>query len=171
MMTALLYLLVFLILATAAYGAWSAAPYLPTRKRDVSRMINLAEIKKEDKVYDLGCGDGRLVFAAADRGADAIGIEIFVLPYLYAWFKNLFRSKKAKILFGDLFKYNISDASAVFIFLLDNSYGRLAGKFSRELKPGAKVIVGCWEISEWKDKLVNKDQPTEKDLPIYLYQM
>jgi len=170
MIVFLLYLLVFLILATAAYGAYSAAPFLPTRKGDVGRMIDLAQIKPGERVYDLGSGDGRLVFAAAKKGAEAIGIEIFILPYLYSWVISWGR-KNAKILFGDLFNYDIRGADVVFIFLLNKSYGRLVEKFSKELKPGTRVIVGCWEIEEWKDKLARKDKPSENVLPIYTYKI
>jgi predicted RNA methylase len=137
-------------------------------------MVALADIKAGERVYDLGCGDGRLVFAAADNGAEAIGIEIFILPYLYAWLKSLFfkpKSGSAKILFGDLFNYDISGADAVFIFLLDKSYGRLVEKFKKELKPGTRVVVGCWEIKEWKDKLIKEDKPSDNKLPMYLYKI
>ncbi|MFA5020582.1 MAG: hypothetical protein WC517_00785 [Patescibacteria group bacterium] len=170
MMIFLLYLLIFLVLATAAYGAWSAAPFLPTRARDVDRMVELAGLKPGERVYDLGSGDGRLVFAAAKRGAEAIGIEIFILPYLYSWIKSWGR-KNARILFGDLFNYDISGADAVLIFLMNKSYGRLVEKFSRELKPGTRVVVGCWKIEEWADKLVATNKPTANDLPIYLYKI
>lgn len=170
MMTFLLYLLVFLILITAAYGANSAAPFLPTRKKDVTRMIDLAQVKPGDKVYDLGSGDGRLVFASANIGAQAVGIEIFILPYLYSWIRS-FGNKRAKILFGDLFNFNISDADVVFIFLLNKSYGRLVEKFTKELKPGTRVVVGCWEIEQWQDKLVATNKPTENVLPIFVYKI
>ena len=170
MMIALLYLLIFLILATAAYGAWSAAPYLPTRRKDVERMVALASIKPGERVYDLGCGDGRLIFASAKLGAEAIGIEVFILPYMYAWVKS-WGKKNAKILFGDMFNHDISNADAVFIFLLNKSYGKLVEKFERELQPGTRVIAGCWEIKEWNDKLVGTSKPSNKDLPMFSYRM
>jgi SAM-dependent methyltransferase len=170
MMTFLVYLLIFLVLGTAVYGAWSAAPWLPTRNNDVKRMIKLANIKPGERVYDLGCGDGRLVFGAEAQGAEAIGIEVFILPYLYAAIKNLFH-KRTKILFGDLFNYDLSGADVVFIFLMSKSYQKLAKKFEEELKPGTRVVTSCWPIDDWKDKLVKEDKPTDKDLPIYLYQI
>ena len=170
MMTSLLYLLLFLILATAVYGAISAAPWVPTKSRDVKRMIALADIKEGERVYDLGCGDGRFVFAAASKGAEAIGVEVFILPYLYAWLKSLFY-KKSKIMFGDFFNYDLSGADVVFIFLMEKGYGKLVEKFNKELKPGARVVIYCWGIDQWKDKLVKEDKPTGKDLPIYLYKI
>lgn len=165
----MVYLLLFLVLLTAVYGAWSAAPWLPTKRRDVKRMVDLAEIKPGEKAYDLGCGDGRLVFAAASRGATATGIEVFFLPWLYAKVKSWF-IPRTKIIFGDLFFQNISDADVVFIFLLDKSYKRLVEKFSRELKSGARIVVGCWPIEEWQDKLVASSKPTD-NLPMYLYKI
>ncbi|MFA6228061.1 MAG: hypothetical protein WC668_02640 [Patescibacteria group bacterium] len=168
-LNALIYLLIFLVLLTAAYGAYSAAPWLPTRRRDVKRLADLAGIKEGDKIYDLGCGDGRLVFEAARRGATASGVEIFFLPWLYARIKSLF-IPRTRILFGDLFFQDISDADAIFIFLLDKSYKKLVEKFNRELKPGTQVVVACWPIVEWRDKLVSSSQPAD-DLPMFVYKV
>lgn len=163
----LIYLLFFLILLTAAYGAISAAPWLPTKNRDISRMIALAEIKAGDKVYDLGCGDGRLVFAAAKKGAEAVGIEIFILPYLYAKIKSYFQPR-TKILFGDMFNLSVADADVVFIFLMSKSYQKLLIKLEKELKAGSRVVCSCWPIENWQNKLKKIDQPTNS-LPLFLY--
>jgi tRNA A58 N-methylase Trm61 len=171
MMLYLLYLLIFLILATAAFGAISAAPYLPTKRKDVTRMIEMAEIKADDIIYDLGSGDGRLVFASAKAGAEqAFGIEVFALPYLYSWIKSYFY-KRTKILYGDFFNYDLDNADVVFIFLLGKAYKRLIKKLEAELKPGARVVVYCFEISEWKEKLIKIDTVKDKKLPIYLYKI
>lgn len=164
----LLLALLFLILFTAFWGAKSAAPYVPTWKNDVKRMMDLAEVKDGEKIYDLGCGDGRIVFAAAKRGADAVGIEIFILPYLYGYLKSFWR-KRTKILFGDMFNLDISNADTVFIFLMSKSYARMTEKFEKELKPGAKVIASCWPIQGWEDKLAKIDRPSNKVLPLFLY--
>lgn len=161
----ILYFLLFLIICTALFGAISAAPWLPTKNKDIERTIGLAGIKKGDVVYDLGCGDGRLVFAAARLGAKAIGVEIFVLPYLFAKIKSFF-VPGAKIIFGNFFKTNISDADVVFVFLLSKSYGRLMDKFRQELKSGTRIVVSCWPIKEWQPEII--DRP-ENQLPVYLY--
>ncbi len=166
----LIYLAVLIVLLSAAWGAKSAAPWIPTRRKDKSRMAVLGDVKEGDVVYDLGSGDGRLVFEASNKGAKAYGVEIFILPFLYSWIKS-FWHKKSKIIFGDLFKRNISDANVVFVFLLNKCYGRLVEKFEKELKPGTKIVVGCWPIKELENKLVKRDKPTEIDLPIYVYEL
>ncbi len=169
-MTFLLYLLIFLILATAVFGAYSAAPFLPTKRKDVKRMIDIADIKSDDIVYDIGSGDGRLVFASIKAGANqAIGIEVFILPYLFAWLKSFF-FKRTKFLFGDFFNYNLSNASVVFVFLLDKSYQKLIKKFKEELKPGTRIVVYCFEIKEWSDNLIKTDK-SQENLPVYLYKI
>jgi precorrin-6B methylase 2 len=170
MMNFLLFVLIMLILITASYGAISAAPWLPTRRRDVKRMIDLADLKPGEVLYDLGCGDGRLTFEAARRGAKAVGIEVFILPYLYSWVISFFK-KHVTILFGDLFNYNVSRANVVTIFLMDKSYKKLTKKLEQELKPGSRVVVSCWPIETWKDKLVKEDKPSDKDLPLFLYKI
>ena len=162
------WVIVFIIFLSAGLGAVSAAPWLPTKGADVPRMIDLAGVKAGDVVYDLGCGDGRLVFAAAQKGARAIGIEIFILPYLYAKIKSFF-VPGSQIRYGDFFGRKINDATVVFVFLLDHSYKRIMKKFEAELKPGSRVVVSCWPIKEWESKLVKKDKRLEKELPIFLY--
>lgn len=164
-----LYAIGGLILVTAAWGAKSAAPWVPTKRRDAQRMIELAGVKSGDVVYDLGCGDGRLVFGSTARGARATGIEISFLPWFYAKIKSR-KFPGSRIVFGDMFRRDISDASVVFIFLLDKCYPRLASKLKKELKPGARLVVACWPVKELEDKLVKRVKKVQTDLPMYVYQ-
>lgn len=163
-MTFWIFLIVFIILISAAYGAISAAPWVPTRQRDVVRMVGLAQIKPGEVVYDLGCGDGRLVFAAARAGAKATGIEIFVLPYLWAKVKSFF-VPGASVRFGDFFRHNLSDADVVFVFLMSESYPRLERKLAAELKPGVRVITSCWPLQRWNPLAATRPNGT---VPIYI---
>lgn len=169
MMVFLWYLLGFMILLTALFGVLSGAPYLPTKKRDVERMIKLAGIKPGERIYDLGCGDGRIVFAAAKAGAEAIGAEVFILPYLYARLKSIWH-KNSAILYGDYYNFDLAGADAVFVFLTPKAYPKLARKLERELRPGARVVVSCWPIDQLRDKLAAHDK-TATDLPLYLYKI
>ncbi|MDO8622525.1 MAG: hypothetical protein Q7R80_04815, partial [bacterium] len=77
-------ILVLPILATFAYAGVSGAPWVPTWRRDVDRFLALAQLRPGERFYDLGCGDGRLVRAAANTGTIATGFECSLLPYLLA---------------------------------------------------------------------------------------
>lgn len=163
-----IFLIAIIVLLTFAYAGLRGAPWVPTWKKDVKRAIRLADIGSGQKVYDLGCGDGRIVHAAARAGADAIGYDISLLPYVLAKIRGLLPAKpgKYRIMFMDFWNIDISDADAVFIFLLPEFHNRLKSKFEQELKPGAKVAALVWPIKGW--------EPTETDsaknrVNIYLY--
>ena len=74
-----IYLFIGLASLTAVLAGFSSAPYVPMRKKDLARFLDIAEIKKGDVVYDLGCGDGRILMSAKKMGARAIGLEISML--------------------------------------------------------------------------------------------
>ena len=166
---------VILILLPLAIAGVSAAPWIPTRKIDLKRIVALAGIKAGDKVYDLGCGDARVLIAACQQVPDAeyLGID---LSWLQVWhaklkvFRNGF-SKKIKIKLGSLFVEDLTQADLVFVFLLPKPYAKISIKLKKELPPGARVISAVWPINELKDKLVKVSQPDiNKNLAFYLYQ-
>ena len=161
----LLILIMFIFLGSFAYAGIKAAPWFPTWSRDIERFLKLAEIKPGQKFYDLGCGDGKLVFAAAGAGAQAVGFEISLLPYLIALSRS-FYVDNSKILFKDFWKQDISDADIVYIFLTPKVNPKAKLKLEKELKPGARVVAYTWPIDGW--------QPEQTDFrpgqpPMYLY--
>ncbi|MEK9153569.1 MAG: hypothetical protein AAB723_03155 [Patescibacteria group bacterium] len=164
-------LLIILVLAgTAAWAGYRAAPWAPTFKADTERFLKLADIKPNQKVYDLGCGDGRLVLAASQAGAVAVGFEISLLPYLIAKWRIL-RSpfkKKCSIKFRDFWRADLSDADAVYFFLMPKIFAKMKAKLEKELKPGAKVIIYAWPMEGWT--ALAADCPEGK-APIYVYQI
>ena len=158
-----------IILGSAALAA--AAPWIPTRRREVDRILTFAELRPGQIFYDLGSGDGRLIFKAAQKyHAQAIGIELSLLPYLYSKIKQLFgHNPQIQIKFKNLFKENLSQADIVFIYLMPSQYPRLIKKLRTELKPGAKVITAAWPIDEWTP--LKTDKPGEDDIALYLYRI
>jgi len=120
------------------------APYVATPRQTVRQMLELAEVGSKDVVYDLGSGDGRVLWLAAQEfGARAVGVEID--PFRYAWTKLLIRFKGA--------------------YLLRDTNHKLMEKLARELPSGARVISRKYIFPNWD--LVRKD-PIEE---LYVYRM
>ncbi len=141
----------FIFIFTFAYDGLRGAPWLPTHKHDVQRFLNLANIQPKQVVYDLGCGDGRLIFAAAKLGARVYGLELSLLPYVLANIRRLFQKNKhqIKILYKDLWNFNLKNADIVYIFLTPKNHTKIAKKLKKELKPGTKIITYAWPIKNW----------------------
>lgn len=128
-------------------------PYVPTTEEAVQAMLKLAGVQKTDVVYDLGCGDGRIVIAAAKNfGARGVGIDI-----------NPERIKEARenakkagvehlVRFeeNDLFQAKISDATVVTLFLLSTINLKLRPKLLADLKPGTKIVSNTFDMGDWK---------------------
>src|SRR5690606_34722405 len=137
------------LLAAAAGPAGSAladyeptAPYVPTVEEDVELMLDVAEVRRDDYVIDLGSGDGRIVIAAARRGARAHGVEIE--PELVELARRNARDAgvedRATFAEGDLFEADISAASVVTLYLFPEVNIALRPKLLAELAPGTRVV-------------------------------
>jgi hypothetical protein len=149
--------------------SWSdvvGAPYIPTPRRTVRLMLTMAGVGPDDLLYDLGSGDGRVLFLAAQEfGARAVGIEIDPLRYL--WVRVLIRlrglSGQVEIIFGNFFAIDLSQADVVTCYLRSATNARLEGKFERELRPGTRVVSRKFKFLGWP--LVDEDP----DEGVYLY--
>jgi len=137
--------------------------YVPTPNDVVAAMLAIADVGPSDVVYDLGSGDGRIVIAAAKRGARGVGIELD--PSLVAEAnKNARRAgvaDRVSFVEGDIFKTDVSPATVVTLYLLSSINERLRPKLLRELKPGARIVshrfrMGTWE-PEKSQKVSGKD--------------
>lgn len=122
-----------------------APPFVPTLMSDVRTMIDFAGIKKGDKVYDLGCGDGRLLLAAADKGATAIGYELSAPTLLLAKFRTYGR-ENIHALYGDFWKKDLGDADVVFSYLLLGAMAEFEKKIWPTLKPGCRVVSHAFSM-------------------------
>jgi SAM-dependent methyltransferase len=133
----------FITLVSISWPNRRGAPWLPTRLKKVRKMLTLANVQPNEVIYDLGCGDGRiLVMAARKFGAKAVGVEIDLLRYLWCQFliTILFLRKKVKVIYGDLFKVNISNADVVFCYLLQSTNDKLEEKLINELQPTTRIV-------------------------------
>jgi SAM-dependent methyltransferase len=126
-------------------------PYVPTPRRVAERMLQIAKVGRNDIVYDLGCGDGRLVIIAAKKhGARGVGIDIDPARIQEARTK----AKAAKVgqrvefIVGDLFLTDLSKATVVTLYLLPRLNRQLRPKLWQQLEVGARVVSHGFDMGE-----------------------
>ncbi len=127
--------------------------YVPTPPDVVDAMLKLAKIGKDDVLYDLGCGDGRIVIAAAKQyGARGVGIDIDPqrIKEAEANAKAAGVSDRVSFRLGDLFEADLSPATAVSLYLLTSLNLKLRPKLLSELKPGTPVVSHQFDMGDWK---------------------
>ncbi len=143
--------------------------YEPTPLGVVARMLEVAQVKAGDVVYDLGCGDARIVIAAAQRGARGVGFEIEPNLYQYALanIKAETMAEKVKVVQQDLFTADMSEASVVALYLLPEMNTRLRPKFWKELKVGSRVVSNSFPISGWEPDRVYEVATRYRNMYLY----
>jgi Methyltransferase domain len=125
--------------------------WIPSPEKMVEKMLDMAKVTPKDFVIDLGSGDGRNVIAAAKRGARALGVEfnpdLVTLSRRSATEAGV--ADKAKFVEGDMFAADISQATAMILFLITDNLRKLTPKFL-DLRPGTRVVSNTFEIPGWK---------------------
>jgi SAM-dependent methyltransferase len=159
-------LVVLVAVISMSWTGARGAPWVPTSMKAVHKMLTVAEVGPGDLVYDLGCGDGRMIVTAARRyGSRAVGIEIDPLRYL--WCQGLITvlglRDRVRIVYGDFFAEDLRDADVVTCYLLQDTNNKLEGKFKQELRPATRVVSNTFTFPRLR--LLRKDD----DAKIYLY--
>jgi ubiquinone/menaquinone biosynthesis C-methylase UbiE len=130
------------------------APFVPTKQEVVEEMLRVAGVTPSDVVYDLGCGDGRIVITAAQKfGARGVGVDIDPERISDAnWYaKRAGVEGRVTFKLGDLFEADIAEATVVTLYLLPEMNMRLRPKLRRDLKPGTRIVSHDFDMGpEWK---------------------
>lgn len=150
------------------------APAFPTPQAVVERMLTLADVKPGEMVYDLGCGDGRIVITAATKfSARAVGVEIRrdIYESTLARVASLGLSQQVRIVHGDALKTDLAPADVVTLYLLTSSNERLRPVLEQQLKPGARVVSHDFEIKGWPPERTEKMIVQGRPHMIYVYRM
>lgn len=160
-----------LTLLTAAAGAFSAAPWLPTRRRERTALLGEITLIPGQVVYDLGCGTGTVLFALASRepAARYIGYEIAILPWLLGLLHKRCggaRFRNVSLRLRDFFGQTFDDANLVFVFLTAPAYPKLMKKLAGRLKPDARVVAEAWPFPGLDPE---RKIAVPNGLPLYVY--
>ncbi len=128
-------------------------PYVPTDEKIVHAMLDLAEVTSQDVLYDLGCGDGRIVVAAAlERNTHGVGIDIDPMRITEAIEYAGHTGVEYMVRFyeGDLLEVDFSAATVVTLYLLDLVNVQLRPRLLDELRPGTRIISHAFDMGDWK---------------------
>lgn len=128
-------------------------PFVPTSPEVVEQMLKLAQVKKTDTVYDLGCGDGRIVVMAAEKfGAHGVGVDIDPerIQEANENARKAAVTERVRFIEKDLFEADIHDATVVTLYLLPSVNLKLRPKLLKDLKPGTRIVSHSFDMGDWK---------------------
>lgn len=156
------------LIASAAYAGFRAAPWVPTWGKDFDRVVRLADLQPGDVAYELGAGEGRLLLQFARTPASKVlGFEISLVPFAIAWLRVRRLRPRVAILFKDFFRMPLGEANVIFCFLTPPAMRKLQPKFAAECKPGTRIISYAFSIPGWQPELMDKPKPNA--MAIYRY--
>ena len=133
-------------------------PFVPSPQVVVDKMVELAAVKKGDVVFDMGSGDGRIVIAAAKRGAKAVGFEIDgdLVKESRENIRKAGVQDLAEIHQQDILTVDFSPASVVTMYLLPDVNLKLKPNLLSQLKPGARIVSHSFDMGDWKPEKVER---------------
>ncbi len=165
-----MFFLPIVFLMSEVWRVWThfiGGEWVPTPQRIVDKMLKIAKVNKNDTVYDLGSGDGKIVLAAAKVGSKSIGVEIDPIRVLISRIKiKLSRlDKLTEVVRKNIFETNIKDADVITLFLLPKTMEKLENKLRKELRKGARVVSYRFVFKNWKPVKIDGENK------IYLYKV
>ncbi len=151
------------------------APYVATPPDVVDRMLDLAKITSRDVLYDLGCGDGRIVIAAARKfGARGVGVDIDPVRIAEAQ-RNAARAKVEHLVtfrLQDALNTDVSEATVVTLYLLSAQNVALRPTLTRQLRPGARIVSHNFAMGDWEADVVDTFTSADgQSRTLYLWKM
>jgi protein-L-isoaspartate O-methyltransferase len=152
----------------------SLAPYVVSPQQIVDRMLELADLKPGETVYDLGSGDGRILVTAVQRfRAKAVGIEISdaLVESTNDRIQKLGLQSDARVVHADFLTVDLSPADVVTMYLATDTNEMVRPNLEKYLKRGARVVSHDYAVPGWKAKMVDKDMKEARGHIIYLYEM
>lgn len=157
----ILMMIILLLVYSFIIGIIFGAPYLPTMQDQRQTALELLDLKPGQTLYDLGCGDGRMLKAAAERGLNAVGYELSPLLALMAVILNWRYRRQVKVRLGNYWRTDLSKADGIYVFLLTKYMGKFDKLIQAKAKKGVKVASYTFKIPGKK--------PAAQANAVYLY--
>lgn len=135
------------------------APYIPTPQDVVDRMLEVAQVTNKDTVFDLGCGDGRVVITAAKKyGARGVGIDIDKdrISESKRNARDAGVSSLVRFEQGDILNADVSTATVVTLYLVSSANLKLRPLLTKQLQPGARIVSHAFGMGDWSPDKVDK---------------
>jgi SAM-dependent methyltransferase len=155
--------------ASAADVERTGGPFVPTPQTVVDAMLDLAKVRADDFVVDLGSGDGRIVLTAAQRfSARGVGVEIDpeLVEKSNAEAKKRGMSQRIKFIQKDVLQADVREATVLTLYLLPGMMQSLQSKLVRELRPGTRIVSHDFAFGDWKaDRELSVDVPEKFGQP------
>jgi SAM-dependent methyltransferase len=152
----------------------SLAPYVASPQQIVDRMLELADPKPNETVYDLGSGDGRILITAVQRyRAKAVGIELsdVLVQSTTDRIQKLGLQNGARVIHADFLQVDLSPADVVTMYLATDTNEMLRPNLEKYLRNGTRVVSHDYAVPGWKATIVDRDLPDGRGHVIYLYRM
>lgn len=137
------------------------APFLPTLRPQIEAALDLLGLKAGDTLLELGCGDGRVLIAAAERGLNAVGYELNPVMAMIAWVRTRHYGKQIRVVWGDYWRVQWPAAEGIFAFILSRYMRKLDKKVAQYPHKPIKVASFAFEIPD--------KQPSQTKNGIFLY--
>ncbi len=137
------------------------APYLPTLGPQIKAALELADLQAGDTLLELGCGDGKVLIAAARQGINVVGYELNPLLVIVSWLRTRRYRKQVRIIWGDFWQKTWPPADAIFVFLLSKYMSKLNNKVVRYANHPVSLVSFAFQIPDLP--------PTKEKAGVYLY--
>jgi len=146
---------------------FTRVPWAPTPKDVIELIFQELDIKPGQKIYDLGCGDARVLIEANKYGADCVGYELSLWVYARAKFKIWLKNSKTKIYRKNFFKQDLSSADIIFCFLLSKVMPKVQKKLKSNLKQNTTIVTYAFSLPNYKPYKILDTKPSKT----YFYKM
>ncbi len=153
------WLITTLILIALCFGlgAFFGAPWVPAFKQDINELLDLAGVKKSTRFIDLGCGDGKLLLAAAQRGAHVTGYEINPIMWFIAWLRLMPYHDRVQVHLGSYWGQPLQDYDVIWLYLIDHHMPRMARQLQRQVRPETQIVSYIFAFPHIKPAKVTRN--------------